>query len=106
MHNYWIETSQLLFALLVLIKKVLPTLNPHLQFGIDGNSLFFFEMLVTLTVKLLLYLPKKNVCFLGYELGADGRTCVDVDECDFLNGGCDQVSFLGLQTTIFNKLEV
>ena len=43
--------------------------------------------------------------FLGYELGADGRTCVDVDECDFLNGGCDQVSFLRLQTTIFNKFE-
>ncbi len=43
--------------------------------------------------------------FLGYELGADGRTCVDVDECDFLNGGCDQVSFLCLQTTIFNKFE-
>ena len=61
-------------------------------------------MLVTLTVKLLLYLPKNNV-FLGYELGADGRTCVDVDECDFLNGGCDQVSFLCLQTTIFNKFE-
>ncbi len=60
-------------------------------------------MLVTFTVKLLLYLPKNNVCFLGYELGADGRTCVDVDECDFLNGGCDQVSFLCLQTKISNQ---
>ena len=28
---------------------------------------------------------------LGYELGGDGKTCVDVDECSFLNGGCDQV---------------
>ena len=27
----------------------------------------------------------------GYELGPDGRSCVDVDECEFLNGGCDQV---------------
>ena len=24
-------------------------------------------------------------------MGGDGQTCVDVDECSFLNGGCDQV---------------
>lgn len=28
---------------------------------------------------------------IGYELGADQRTCLDVDECLENNGGCDQI---------------
>jgi len=28
---------------------------------------------------------------LGYDLGVDGRTCIDTDECDILNGGCDHI---------------
>ena len=48
--------------------------------------------------------------FLGYELGADGRTCVDVDECDFLNGGCDQVkdktnNSIFLKFSILNEIK-